>query len=175
MEPATATTEISREAPTGVSNSELIRWTFAVINSHDVEPLKPLWRDTVEHFPGLTARGPEEISAYFTETFAAMPDFRIEIQGMAEEGETVFVRWIATGHFTGAPFQGIHPTGSEIQLNGCDHFVIRDGRIVSNHVIYDQLDFAHQVGLLPPDGSAADRALKGAFNAKTRAVAKLRR
>ncbi|HYH89942.1 MAG TPA: hypothetical protein VEX67_11950 [Solirubrobacteraceae bacterium] len=38
----------------------------------------------------------------------------------------------------------------------------------SNHVVYDQLDFARQLGLIPPDASPADRALKAAFNAATK-------
>lgn len=174
---ATPTTSqaVPAQPPAGATNGELVRWAFDVINTHNVEPLKPLWVDAVEYFPGLTAHGPEEIAAYFNASFASMPDFRLEILGFAEEGENVFVRWRATGHFTGENFQGIAPTGSAMQINGCDHFVIRDGLVVSNNVVYDQLDFARQIGMMPPDGSIADRALKTAFNAKTLALSKLRR
>lgn len=156
-------------------NTDLVRWTVDVINTHDVTPLKEIWRDAVEYFPGRVCRGPEEISAYFNESFAAMPDFRLEIQGIAGDGDSVFIRWILTGTFNGEPFEGVAATGSSLKLNGADHFVIRDGRVVSNHVVYDQLEFARQIGMMPPDGTAADRALKGAFNVKTRAVAKLRK
>ena len=38
----------------------------------------------------------------------------------------------------------------------------------------DGATFARQVGLLPPLGSALDRAMTGAFNLKTRAVGALR-
>jgi hypothetical protein len=37
------------------------------------------------------------------------------------------------------------------------------------------MQFAHQIGLLPADGSAGDRAVKAAFNAKTRLRARLSR
>ena len=40
--------------------------------------------------------------------------------------------------------------------------------------VFDQMQFARQIGLLPPDGSAADRATKAAFNAKTRLLARVR-
>ncbi len=56
-----------------------------------------------------------------------------------------------------------------------DHFVVRDGTVASNFVVFDQMQFARQIGMLPADGSAADRAMKAAFNAKTRLLARLRR
>jgi hypothetical protein len=36
------------------------------------------------------------------------------------------------------------------------------------------MSFARQVGLLPPDGSVVDRALKSAFNARTRVARRSR-
>ncbi|MBV6760289.1 nuclear transport factor 2 family protein [Rhodococcus opacus] len=56
-----------------------------------------------------------------------------------------------------------------------DHFVIAGGKVVTNTVRYDQMEFARQIKLLPPDGSIADRALKAAFNATTRVVGIARR
>jgi hypothetical protein len=53
--------------------------------------------------------------------------------------------------------------------------VVRDGEVISNSVVFDQMQYARQIGLLPADGSAADKALKGAFNARTRLAAKLSR
>jgi hypothetical protein len=41
-------------------------------------------------------------------------------------------------------------------------------------VIYDQMQFARAVGVLPEDGSGPDRALRTAFNAKTRFVERVR-
>ena len=46
--------------------------------------------------------------------------------------------------------------------------------LVSNFVVFDQMQFARQIGMLPPDGTAADRATKAAFNAKTRLLSRLR-
>ena len=34
---------------------------------------------------------------------------------------------------------------------------MRDGRTVSNFVVFDQLQFARQVGLVPEDGAARTR------------------
>jgi hypothetical protein len=70
---------------------------------------------------------------------------------------------------------GIAGTGKEIELDGIDHFVLGDGKVAVNTVVFDQMKFARQVGLLPPDGSVADKALKATFNAKTRVVIAARR
>ena len=56
-----------------------------------------------------------------------------------------------------------------------DHFVIRDGGVISNFVIFDRMQIAQQMGVMPPDDSRADRAMKAAFNAKTKVASKLRR
>ncbi|MDP1850745.1 MAG: ester cyclase [Solirubrobacteraceae bacterium] len=162
--------------PAGASNGELVRWTFAVINERDAAALRAVWTDaTVERFPETTVRGADAMAAYFETLFAALPDLHMRVVAVAEDGEDVFVHWHLTGTHTGAPFQGIDATGRTVAIDGMDHFVIRDGTIATNFVVFDQMQFARQIGLLAPDGSRADRAMKAAFNAKTRLLARLRR
>ncbi|MBJ7348829.1 MAG: ester cyclase [Thermoleophilaceae bacterium] len=175
MESATTKPAAIQVPAADATNGELVRWAFAQINQHDVTPLRDMWEGTVEYFPGLICTGPDEISKYFNDLFAAVPDLKLEIQGFAEAGEDVFVRWQLTGHFSGATYQGVASTGTALEIDGCDHFVIRDGRVITNHVVSDQMAFARQIGMLPPDGTLPDRALKGAFNLKTLVVSKLRR
>jgi len=162
--------------PAGVSNGELIRWAFGVINEHDVAPLRAVWSDAVvERFPDQTCRGQDEVAGYFADLFAALPDVHMDVTTIVEQGEDVFVHWHLTGTHTGAPLQGVLPTGCALAVDGMDHFVVRDRGVVSNFVVFDQMQFAHQIGLLPADGSAGDRAVKAAFNAKTRLRARLSR
>jgi len=80
----------------------------------------------------------------------------------------VFLRWRLSGHHTGGEWEGIAPTGARVDLDGMDHFVVEDGRIVSNFVVFDQVQFARQIGLLPAAGSRVDVGLKQAFNLLTR-------
>ena len=160
--------------PTGVSNGEFIRWSFEQLNRHDVSGLKPFWTaDTVERFPDRTCRGPDEIAAYFEETFAALPDMRIEPVSIVEQGDDVFAHWHLTGTHTG-PVQGIEATGKRIELDGIDHFVLRDGKVVSNFVVFDQMQYSRQLGILPSQDSVADKAMKAAFNARTKVAKKLK-
>jgi steroid delta-isomerase-like uncharacterized protein len=161
--------------PTQTSNAELIRWSFEVLNAHDISALRQLWTaDTVERFPDRTCRGANEIAAYFEDTIAAVPDFHMGIAAIAEQGDDVFVHWHLTGTHKGT-LLGIEPTGKALAIDGMDHFVLRDGKVVSNFVVADQMQYARQIGMMPPDGSTVDRALKRAFNARTRLSERLRR
>jgi steroid delta-isomerase-like uncharacterized protein len=154
--------------PTTASNADVIRWSFEQLNRQDLSALRQLWTaDTVERFPDRTCHGTDEIAAYFEATFAALPDFHIEVEALVEHGDDVLARWHLTATQEGR-IQGIDGTGKRLELDGVDHFTLKDGKIASNFVIFDQMQWARHVGLLPPDGSAADRAVKAAFNAKTR-------
>src|ERR671914_530801 len=155
--------------PANAPNVDIARWVIDVINTHDVTPLRERWADdVVERFPDRTCRGRDELAAYFEGLFAALPDAHMEVVEAAGEGENVFLRWRLTGTHTGGPFAGIDTTGKRVELDGMDHFVIRDGKVVSNFVVFDQMEVGRALGLLPPDGSQADSAMKAAFNAKTK-------
>ena len=154
--------------PTGVSNGELVRWAFEQLNRRDISALKQTWDDDiVERFPDRTCQGREEVAAYFEDAFAGIPDWDMEVLALAEQGDDVFVRWRLRGTHEG-PLLGIQATGKRLEVDGMDHFVVRDGRVVSNFVVFDQMQYARQIGMMPPDASAADKALKVAFNARTK-------
>lgn len=151
----------SAAVATGVAHS-----LFDAINAHDLGRMREHWTaQTTVRFPDRLCHGKDELAGYFEAVFAAMPDYAMRVHAVAEDGETVFVRWEATGTHTGAAFQGINPTGKTVRLDGMDQFTIRDGAVASNFVVFDQMDVGRQLGLLPPDGSGPDRALKAGFNA----------
>lgn len=160
-----ATTETQTRTPV-----EIAREMFEeVLNRRDADAMAEYWaEDIVEEFPVGTMRGREEVHTYFAQTFAALPDFHIEADHIVGEGNIVFVKWHISGTFSGQPWMGIEPTGSPIELDGMDCFTIRDGLVTHNFVIFDGADFARQIGMLPPQESAAERAMTGGFNAWTR-------
>ena len=162
-------------ATTSSSNAELIRSSFEALNRGDVAALREYWTDeTVERFPDRTCRGADEIAAYFEEILAAISDWQMEVRTITEQGEDVFVQWRLTGRQTGT-IQGIEPTGKTIEVDGIDHFVMRDGKVVTNFVVFDQMQWARAIGMMPADGSQGDKALKAAFNAKTKLAEILKR
>jgi steroid delta-isomerase-like uncharacterized protein len=154
--------------PTNASNAELVRWSFDALNRQDLDALRQFWSaDTVERFPDRTLHGAEAIAAYFAEAFAGISDWNMEVVALAEQGDDVFVHWHLTGRHTGT-LLGIAPTGKDLAVDGMDHFVLRDGKVVSNFVVFDRFQYAQQLGMMPPDDSKGDKAVKAAFNAKTR-------
>jgi predicted ester cyclase len=162
--------------PETASNSELVAWSFDVLNTHDVTPLKEqMWTaDTWERFPTRTRHGADDIALEFEAAFRAVPDFRISIEAMAEQGDAVFVRWRITGTHSGAPWEGIAPSGRHMELDGLDHMTLRDRKLVSNFIVFDQLQFARAVGLVPVAGSTADRAMKAGYAARIKVSDRLR-
>jgi steroid delta-isomerase-like uncharacterized protein len=160
--------------PANASNAELIRWSFEQLNRHDGAALREIYSaDVVERFPDRTCHGVDAVVGYLEETFAALPDLRFEAISIVEQGEDVFAHWRLTGTHTG-PVQGIEGTGKAIELDGMDHFVLRDGRIVTNFVVFDQMQYSRQLGILPSQDSVGDKAMKSAFNLKTQLAKKLR-
>ena len=160
---------------------QIARDSFKLLfDERDLSDPYRVWSDdSVDHFlaAGRSVRGAQALAQWFRELFAAVPDWRIEVLNVFDDGDRqATVQWRGTGTFTGAPFLGIEPNGRQIDLLAVD--VMRfdsDGRIDENTIYYDGAEFARQVGMLPPRDSAADRAVLAAFNAKTRLAQRLGR
>jgi steroid delta-isomerase-like uncharacterized protein len=150
-----------------------VRSYFDAMAARDAGAMAEHWsEDGVDDIvPMGVLRGRGEIRDYMASVFAAMPDARTTV-GRLVAGETsCAVEWRLEGTFDGAAFMDLEPTGKHVEIRGCDLFELEDGLLVSNAGYFDGAAFARQIGLLPADGSGADRAMKSALNA----VTKLRR
>ena len=161
------------------SAADLMEQAFKAVSNKDLEALQACWHDDlVENFVVTgPLHGKAETRAYFEEVWAAIPDdWGFEIERILPVDDNVAVgMWRLTGTFNGGPFQGIEATGKPVDIRGIDVMEFEDGLLRHNTIYYDGLAFARQAGLLPPDGSAADRAMVGAFNALTKARRAIRR
>ena len=151
------------------SLEEIAVWGFGELARRDLSAADRIWEpDAVDHFLAVgDAVGRDGIVAFFKELFAAFPDFAIETERILVADGTVVVQWHATATFTGAPFQGVRPTGRAIDFRGCDVVDMRGERVRENTIYWDGAGFARQIGMLPREGSAADRVMIAAFNAFT--------
>jgi predicted ester cyclase len=121
-------------------------------------------------------KAPGEIKAFFSAQYEAFPDWDFEILELCASGKHAACRWRVNATFTGpGRFQGLAPTGARIVMEGCDMLRVEDGQIVENNAYTNAVQLAQQLGMMPPPGSAADRAMTGAFNAKTAAVGAVRK
>jgi len=151
---------------------------FEAIAAKDRDAMVEVWAPGgVDHFYGMAdLPAPDGIRQFFSEVFAAIPDFSMSVTDMVAYGDKAAVRWTATGTFNGkGRFQGIAPTGARVSLEGLDLFTIEDGLIQENFAYTNGMEMARQMGIMPPLGSAQDRAMLGAMNAKTAAAARLRK
>ena len=150
---------------------EKARSYFDAMDRRDAAAMAAHWReDGVEDVvPVGLMRGREELRDFFASMFAAMPDARTTVTRLVAGEQSCAVEWRLEGTFDGAPYMGIEPTGKHVELRGLDLLELEDGELVSNTAYFDGAGFARQIGMLPPDGSSADRAMKSAFNALTKA------
>lgn len=119
--------------------------------------------------------GKTAAQAFFVELFAAVPDLQFDIlRVMNADDGTAVGQWQLQGTFSGGRFQGIDPTGRRVDIRGVDIMEFDNGVLRRNTVYYDGLTFARQIGLLPAEGTPADRALLSAFNGLTRVKQKAR-
>lgn len=156
----------------------VVREYFDGLAEQDLDRALAVWKPgSVDRMYGMgDLDAPQGIRRYFGDLFAAFPDFRFEVLELVGSGEHAAARWRAKGTFTGpGRFQGVAPTGAAIELEGCDMFRVVDERIVENHAYINGAYLAQQLGLLPPPGSTAERAMTGAFNAKTATTAAIRK
>jgi predicted ester cyclase len=162
---ATAQTDTAREVVTEY---------FDALREQDLDRAVATWKpgsiDVLHGVADLVA--PDGIRQYFSNLFAAVPDFRFEVLDMVAEGDQVAVRWRTEGSFSGTgDVLGFAPNGRPVELEGLDILTVEEGKIVSNFAYVNGMVFAQQIGALPNPDSAQGRAMAGLFNAKT-AIAK---
>jgi predicted ester cyclase len=160
------------------TTAQVAKAYFGAISARDLDAAAALWKPGCkDHLHGLAElTAPEGIKQYFGGMFQAFPDFDFEILDLAASGQNAACRWRVTGTFIGpGRFQGLAPSGHRIVIEGCDMLKVEDGQIVGNHAYTNGAELAQQLGLLPKQGTTADRVVTGAFNAKTAAVSALRK
>ena len=149
---------------------------FDAVAARDLEAMGACWAPHgVDHLAGQADMvGPEGVRGYFSELFAAFPDFAMTRVQTVVQGDHVAVSWRATGTFMGpGSYHGIQPTGARIELEGADLLRVEDGLIVRNDAFTDGMTVARQLGLMPPKDSPVEQRMTKAFNARTRLARRL--
>jgi predicted ester cyclase len=79
-------------------------------------------------------------------------DTHFEILEQIAEGDTVATYMVFHSTHSKAEFQGLPPTGKQIEMEGVTLERIKDGKIVERRVISDWLVAMQQLGLIPQAG-----------------------
>jgi predicted ester cyclase len=160
------------------TTAQIAKAYFTAIGDRDLDLAASLWKpgskDVLHGIAELTA--PADIKTFFGAMYDAFPDWKFEILELSASGKNAACRWRTTGTFLGpGKFQGLAPTGAEVVMEGCDMLRVEDGQIVENNAYTNGVELAQQLGMLPKQGTAADRAMTSAFNAKTAATGAIRK
>jgi steroid delta-isomerase-like uncharacterized protein len=104
-------------------------------------------------------RGPESEKKRVTMYRNAFADFRLTIEDIIAEGETVMARWTCRGAHKGE-LNGIAPTGKQISISGVTVVRVASGKIVEGWVNWDALSLMQQLGVVPEHGNKAKAAAR---------------
>ncbi|MBN1352650.1 ester cyclase [candidate division KSB1 bacterium] len=121
----------------------------SVWNNGDVATLENLTtEDFLYHLSGQSPRDRNNMKLFLEVVRVAFPDWRVQVQEMIAEGNSVAVRWSGTVTHKGV-FHGIPPTGKQITVCGINIYSIEEGKISQEWEQMDSLGMLQQLGILP--------------------------
>ena len=132
---------------------ETLRWLHEVYNKRMFGRIKEVYAPTAQwHGPLMKELYGQ--AAVLHQTLAlvgSIPDCSYAAQHICsvpceEGGDKVAVRWVIEGHHIGYGLLGA-PTGQRLQVMGMSHFHYKNGRIVDDWTVYDQLSLLMQIKL----------------------------
>ncbi|MGV8856268.1 MAG: alpha/beta fold hydrolase [Devosia sp.] len=148
------------KADTSLAHNDIEAQTIEML--HDVFVKRMFGRISRDYAPNAQYHGPlmkelfgvAAIIHQHLGLVGSIPDASYEIQHVAsnpcEEGGTkVAVRWIMEGHHLGYGILGElgDPTGKRVQVMGMSHYHWKEGKIVDEWTVYDELSLLVQVKL----------------------------
>jgi predicted ester cyclase len=151
---------VAEEADDSLGKTELERHTIRWL--HDVYNRKMFGRIAQEYAPTCLYHGPLMVEHYghaavIHQTLGlvgSLPDAVFQVHHTCstpceEGGEKVAVRWTMEGHHLGYGILEMlgNPTGKRVQVMGISHFHYKNGKIVDEWRVYDQMSMLAQVRL----------------------------
>jgi steroid delta-isomerase-like uncharacterized protein len=103
----------------------------------------------VDHAPWPGQPGTRDgFKAGLVDFRAAFPDFKVDVERVIAEGDTVVGHYTMSGTHLGA-FMGAPPTGKTFRVEAIDIVRLRGGQMVEHWGVFDGAALAQQLGLAP--------------------------
>lgn len=143
----------------------VVRSLFDAFNDGDLSRAAECVADDfelVDVAAGQTFQGPDGCRRWLRMFRDALPDARTELVNVVADGARVASEHVGRGTHSGpfvTPAGTIPPTGRPVELRIGEFYEVRDGKIISLIAYYDTATMMRQLGLMPPAGSTAERAM----------------
>jgi predicted ester cyclase len=85
---------------------------------------------------------------FFTEIFAAVPDFKYILKKMVAEGDIVMAYSTTTGTHSGGPWFDKPASGNKLEFDVVDIFRVQGGLIAEHWDVADTFNLFRQVGVI---------------------------
>ncbi len=129
-------------------NKAIVRKMIEAINKQNLTSLNELMApDFVLYMHAQKAEGWEVNKQVIEDEIKAFPDLHVAIEDIIAEGDKVCVRLQETATHTGE-YRGLAPTGNNLSYAVVAIWRIVEGKIVEGWIIYDQMDFLKQLGVI---------------------------
>jgi ketosteroid isomerase-like protein len=135
MTPQTGTAEQERDGFTAETFAQF--WASPDLSAPAAAD--PLHDDVIGYWPGTDepVRGRDEYVGALKELLARVPDLTLQVVESADNGEHLFIRWVA--HASG--------TNGRIEQTGVDRVKVVDGKVVENRIFFDRAQFERKLGV----------------------------
>jgi len=137
-------------------NKAIVRKMFEAINKQTLASLDKLMaHDFILHMHTQQTQGWEVNRHVVEDEIKAFPDLHVAIEDIIAEGDKVCVRLQETGTNRGE-YHGLAPTGNKLSYTVFAIWRIVEGKIAEGWIVYDQLDFLKQLGIIEWKGFPAE-------------------
>jgi steroid delta-isomerase-like uncharacterized protein len=136
------------------ANHELLDRYVELYNEGELDACMELYaEDAVQLMHDGTFEGLSEIHERLARDLIAFPDAKYTVASFVEQGDSFADEWTFTGTNTG-PFRlpdgtEVPATGGSVEIRGMELVQVRDGKIVTDNLYYDNMAVLAQLGLIP--------------------------
>lgn len=147
-----------REVRVADARELLVQFTEA-FNAHDEEAIRSFYADnSVLEAPGdVRLEGPDQIVQFAMGWLNAFPDATVTVHNEVVAGEWVAHQFTFSGTHKEtlmSPAGEIPATNRSVEGRGAELFRVQGGKVVEDHLYFDQVQLLTQLGLMPETTTA---------------------
>lgn len=146
---------VAQESP-AARNAAFIRECLGLMTRTTVDQYMACWADE----PANNGRpvSKDRLRDTVNDIVSTFPDFKFTILAIVADNDAVVARVTQSGthrgvaktNFNGGGLTGVEPTGKRMEILATHWFTIRNGKIIEQQAVRDDLTMMRQLGLAPP-------------------------